>query len=549
MGNLVSRFEKAIQKVNLLYGLVIPVIIGFLLGRTISFVDSDFFRTGQMASLMYLILLVLGISALFVHLKTQGKISQFMLVALYIFYHVALALLIIFIDPYPTPFFFQFTLLLIAVDLLFGSRWQKLDIVFVTAVFYVSYFVSDKPVNIEGVLVAAVYVIGAASVAILVSKYRRISDDERKQLASATTQNTFERQRLLSLINNMGDAVLATDEKGKIMLYNAAVLNLFDTNQSLDGVSVSKLLNLVDKSNKKADIFTSIKKSTTGLTSSDYKHCFSKDDSINLYINASSIKLGFKEHTQSGYIFIMRDITKEKSLEEERDEFISVVSHELRTPVTIAEGNLSNAMFVSKQHHDPKFVIESLNQAHDQVVFLAGMINDLATLSRAERTDKPMDIVEIDPAKLLASLQNDYSSEAEVKKLKFISTSAHDVKPIITSELYLHEILQNFITNAIKYTKEGSVIVHARSDKDGNAIFSVADTGIGLSKADQKKVYEKFFRSEDYRTRESSGTGLGLYVTQKLAHRINAVITLESELNKGSTFTITVPNLKKSRKD
>jgi signal transduction histidine kinase len=172
------------------------------------------------------------------------------------------------------------------------------------------------------------------------------------------------------------------------------------------------------------------------------------------------------------------------------------------------------------------------------------MINDLATLSRAERTDVPLELGEVDPADFIRKLQEEYASQATVKKLKFIASAAKDSKKIRTSPLYLQEIMQNFITNAIKYTEKGSIIVHARSDKQGNAVFSVADTGIGLSKTDQKRVFDKFYRSEDYRIRESNGTGLGLYVTAKLAHRLKASISLESELNKGSTFTIVVPPIK-----
>jgi two-component system, OmpR family, phosphate regulon sensor histidine kinase PhoR len=74
--------------------------------------------------------------------------------------------------------------------------------------------------------------------------------------------------------------------------------------------------------------------------------------------------------------------------------------------------------------------------------------------------------------------------------------------------------------------------------------FAVSDTGIGISKSDQERVFDKFFRSEDYRTRQSNGTGLGLYVTIKLARLIHAEISLDSELNKGSTFTIFIPNLR-----
>jgi signal transduction histidine kinase len=80
--------------------------------------------------------------------------------------------------------------------------------------------------------------------------------------------------------------------------------------------------------------------------------------------------------------------------------------------------------------------------------------------------------------------------------------------------------------------------------QDGQVAFLVADTGIGIAKHDQKRVFDKFFRSEDYRTRSTNGTGLGLYVTMKLVHLLKANITLDSELNKGSTFTVIIPDLK-----
>ena len=137
----------------------------------------------------------------------------------------------------------------------------------------------------------------------------------------------------------------------------------------------------------------------------------------------------------------------------------------------------------------------------------------------------------------------DYKKQVQAKNLKLSVSTAKDTKELFTSELYLREILQNFITNSVKYTKKGGLILHVRSNKNGDAVFSIADTGIGLSKADQTRIFEKFFRSEDYRTRESAGTGLGLYVTSKLAHRLGATISVESTLNKGSTFTITCPSM------
>ncbi len=108
------------------------------------------------------------------------------------------------------------------------------------------------------------------------------------------------------------------------------------------------------------------------------------------------------------------------------------------------------------------------------------------------------------------------------------------------SRLYFEELLQNFITNAIKYTKSGSVTISATRTK-GVVRLSVSDTGIGISRSDQNKVFSKFYRSEDYRIRETNGTGLGLYVANKLAHKLHTTIELKSRINHGSTFSFELP--------
>lgn len=503
----------------------------------------------QEGSLLIYIVIITSVAAVFsLHLRHLNNLSLAQLQVLYVYYHVALVAFCVFVAPFRSPFEFLWVVLAVGMDIVFKKYWMYVTFILYAATLTVVLLKTNQPLEFAAHLPTSVQFAGVLTTAFLVSQYRRVSDEERKTLDTSSRETNFERQRLLSLINNMGEAVVATDQYGKVLLYNAAVLNLLDTNQTLEGKSIDSLLNLKNNKHKTVKLTSLIKNSPIGITSTDYMHEFEKDDAINLYINVASVKLGFKEELESGYIIIMRDITKEKSLEEERDEFISVISHELRTPVAIAEGNISNAIFMNASAKDKKVVDESLSQAHEQVVFLANMINDLATLSRAERTDVPIDISEVNLVELVHALGRDYGEEAAVKNLKFAATVAKDVAPIHTSELYLHEILQNFITNAIKYTKQGSVLLHVRSAKNGDAVFSVADTGIGLSKSDQKRVFDKFFRSEDFRTRESSGTGLGLYVTAKLAHRLGAIISLESELNKGTTFTITVPSLQKATK-
>jgi signal transduction histidine kinase len=255
------------------------------------------------------------------------------------------------------------------------------------------------------------------------------------------------------------------------------------------------------------------------------------------------VRLGYGDSGQQGYVLLLRDITREKSLEEERDEFISVVSHELRTPIAISEGNISNAEFIVEKTGDIIAVKKALREAHNQVLFLADMINDLSTLSRAERGALEVTVEAINVIELCHELISNYQPSAQKKNLQLLGDFDPSLELLQTSRLYSREILQNFITNAIKYTQKGHVTLHAHPDPKG-VRFAISDTGIGISKSDQERVFDKFFRSEDYRTRENSGTGLGLYVTMKLTRLIHAEITVSSELNTGSTFTIFMPNLR-----
>jgi signal transduction histidine kinase len=242
---------------------------------------------------------------------------------------------------------------------------------------------------------------------------------------------------------------------------------------------------------------------------------------------------------------VLRDITKEKSLEQERDEFISVASHELRTPIAIAEGSLSNVIALKQQRVDPAIVDQSLKAAHDQVLLLAKMTNDLATLSRAER-GADIEVEPIDVRALFAKLHTDYEPQAKAKGLTFLTRVNDPIEPLLSGKIYLLEILQNLITNALKYTKQGSVMVTASMDVRGVATFSVEDTGIGISRTDQRHLFTKFWRSEDYRTRESSGTGLGLYIVKRLAEQLGGRVDAESQLDHGTTFVVTIPPFTKT---
>jgi two-component system phosphate regulon sensor histidine kinase PhoR len=359
---------------------------------------------------------------------------------------------------------------------------------------------------------------------------------------TSAQQAKLDHERLTSLINSMADGVLAVDKGMHIVMSNGAALNILDVNNSLRGKRLKDVISLQDKNKQPVDIENLVNTTNTPTSSRDYLIRYEDGSLMNLYLSIAPVHLGYGKMGQQGFVLLMRDITHEKSLEEERDEFISVVSHELRTPIAIAEGNISNAQFMTSKTGDIKLVREALKQAHEQILFLADLINDLATLSRAERGKLTIDVEEIDVPGLIKDLTANYEPQAKAKGLTLTGKAEGKVVVLQSSKLYVREILQNFITNALKYTEKGSISLTAEAAERG-VRFVVKDTGIGISKPDQEKLFDKFFRSEDYRTRKTNGTGLGLYVTLKLARIVHADIDVQSALNKGSTFSIFIPHL------
>lgn len=341
------------------------------------------------------------------------------------------------------------------------------------------------------------------------------------------------------LINNMADGVIQVDHTGQIQMYNASTLQLLDTNQTLTGQKLDQAIKLHNQDGEPIRLWQLIKalKRTTVLD--DYVINYDQQDRVRLELTISPLKDSQNAAVEPpilGYIIILRDVTREKDLEEERDEFISVVSHELRTPITVAEGTISNLEYLIEEEADKKAIKQFANMAHEQVMLLAKMVNDLASLARAERLAE-LETEEVNLEDLVASIYKKYTPLAESNDLTLNLDVRFTKKNILTNRLYLEEILQNLIGNAIKYTKEGSVTLRVNQIKPDKIEFAVIDTGIGIPKANRDNVFKKFFRVEDYRTRETTGTGLGLYVCQKLAQKLGTKIELISRLNYGSTFS------------
>jgi len=523
-------------------GLLAPIIlIGYGFFATLN--NIPVLQVVNPIGLIILSVFWMGLAFLQFFIKSKSKLDSLLRIFAY---HLLAGSYLIFVVGVSSPFTAFWILLTIASYVYFSKIGLQLNILFfiiITAVDIILQQGSSQNNTVYD-LIALITILVTSVIILGIFQSQEIAQ---KELDESRAAESLQRDRVITIVNNLADAVLSTDIEGFIRVYNAASLNLLDTNISLNGSHIDEILPLTNMENEPISLFKEVKKAKTVIKRDDLKYTFSDGEEMRLEVTFSPIRSSFsrskKAETHDGYILIIRDVTKAKSLEEERDEFISVVSHELRTPITVAEGSLSNlGVMLDHANVTPKMLKDGVNMAHDQVMFLANMVNDLSALSRAERgVGNDSEIINV--TDLAKEMLDKYTDEAKAKNLHLDLDLAPKIGKIKASRLYVEELLQNFITNAIKYTKKGSIKMTFENN-NGTISFAVKDSGIGISKTDQEKVFDKFYRSEDYRTRETGGTGLGLYVAAKLAHKLGTKIQLTSRLNIGSTFSFTLPEYK-----
>ena len=375
------------------------------------------------------------------------------------------------------------------------------------------------------------------TIAYLVEGLTHIERDEREALLRLSNENQVERDRLVALVDSLNDATFVVDSVGKVLQANAAAQNLTDVQKDLTGRNISQLLPVNRGVHGPSDFFKLIKSSLKPQRRRDLSLDSSDGTTVEMDTAITPVMLGRQK--KLNYIVVCRDITKEKSLDQQREEFISVASHELRTPLTILEAAISTALL--KKSTLPNETTILLEQANRNVLFLATLVKDLTTLSQAQNDTIASEPKPIDVTRLLQQIVKDMSPQAVEKQLELKIEVKPDTPSILSTEHHIHEILQNFVSNGIKYTKEGGIVIKAGPSNNGGILFAVEDSGIGISASDQRHLFTKFYRAEDYRTRETKGTGLGLYLCLELAGKLNAKVWCKSRINHGATFYLDVP--------
>jgi two-component system, OmpR family, phosphate regulon sensor histidine kinase PhoR len=241
----------------------------------------------------------------------------------------------------------------------------------------------------------------------------------------------------------------------------------------------------------------------------------------------------------NGAVLVLHDITDLRKLERVRRDFVANVSHEFRTPLTaiqgFAETLLAGAM------NDPQNRERFLGIIVEHSRRLARLTEDLLMLSKMDADRLELETRRIPVGPLVESCIETSTPRAKEKDLKLLVNLAERVPDIAGDRRRLTEVLQNLLDNAIQYTPAGGQIMVSAGPKNGEVIFTVSDTGIGIPQVDQPRIFERFYRVDVARSREVGGTGLGLSIAKHLIENHGGKIWVESEVGRGSQFHFSVP--------
>lgn len=241
-----------------------------------------------------------------------------------------------------------------------------------------------------------------------------------------------------------------------------------------------------------------------------------------------------------GFVGVERDITKEKQVDQAKTEFVSLASHQLKNPLTVVSLYVEMLLGAKagKVSEKQKKFLQKIKNANQKILDL---INSLLNVSKIELGRFPNEPEMVNLAKVMQSVVREFKPEIEKKRIIFEANGHNNRSLISIDPKLLTMVLQNLISNAVKYTPDkGRVALETIIDKNDLRI-KIADTGCGIPESEQKKVFTKLFRASNLGDDESGGTGLGLYIVKSILDQVKGRIRFESRENKGTTFYVSWP--------
>lgn len=342
------------------------------------------------------------------------------------------------------------------------------------------------------------------------------------------------RRRLETIMQQLPVGILITDNQGRITQRNKRLDTILGARLAIGSQVDTNIL--MKKSQNKGTFH--LPKSLTGkktILSNEYEH--HRSDGKRVYLEVSSTPIFNAKRKAIATATIINDITRQKELEQQKDNFLGMASHELKTPVTSikAYAQVLQSQFRRKGNLE---AAEKLKRLDIQVNKLTNLIGDLLDITKIHsgRLDYHTDTFDFN--QLVEEVVEELRLTADKHT---IETKLDSPKRITADRERIGQALTNLITNAVKYSPRADKIIITTKVDNSKIVLSVTDFGIGIPKEKQKKVFEQFFRVSGAHQNTFPGLGLGLYITAQIIKREKGRIWAESREGKGSTFYFSLP--------
>jgi len=340
-----------------------------------------------------------------------------------------------------------------------------------------------------------------------------------------------EKNKTLAVITNFADGLLVFDKEGKLSLINPQAEDFFDV----------KSRDIVDRPILELSTFPTVEP-IVRIAGKEIKGVFRKEVQIreDLVLEVSTIPI-MREEEKLGTLIILHDVTREKTIERMKTEFVSLAAHQLRTPLSAIKWTLRMLLDgdLGKITEEQKDFIEKTYKSNERMITL---INDLLDVTRIEEGRylyKPV-LADVEP--IVQFVTNSYQEEIKKKKIRFEFKKPEEGLPKIKLDVEkIRLAIDNLIENAIRYTPAYGKVMVSLEHKKGGIEFSVKDTGVGIPKDQQGRIFTKFFRAANVMRMATEGTGLGLFITKNIIEAHGGKIWFESEEGKGTTFYFAIP--------
>ena len=351
------------------------------------------------------------------------------------------------------------------------------------------------------------------------SPFLRKIEVQNKQINRQIKELRRQQMEFSAITENMKEGFLIIDVKQNILSYNSSALKLLDVNGNVENENILHL-------NRSEDFQNAIIKSLKG----EHTEQSMKFGERYYQLLANPV---YQDNKVSGAIIVIMDVTEKEQREALRREFTANVSHELKTPLTSISGTaeiMANGLV--KQEDIPHFA----NNIYKESQRLITLVGDIIKLSKLEEMDMTEQKEMVDLAEVVTSVTESLQIPASKKSISLIV----QMEPCMVWGIpsILNEIVYNLCDNAVKYNVEKGTVYVKLEKKDKRVCLTVEDTGIGIPREEQERIFERFYRVDKSHSKDIGGTGLGLSIVKHGVAYHNAELKLESEVGKGTKITI-----------